>query len=41
VGADIVEVLPIPGQVVTEFMAARLAGRIIALSQLADGRKRR
>ncbi len=33
VGADIVEVLPIPGQVVTEFLAAKLAARIIALTQ--------
>jgi len=33
VGADIVEVLPIPGQVVTEFLAAKLGARIIALTQ--------
>jgi agmatinase len=33
VGADIVEVLPIGGQVVTEFLAAKLAARIIALTQ--------
>jgi len=30
VGADIVEVLPIPGQAVTEFMAARLAYKLIS-----------
>jgi agmatinase len=30
VGADIVEVAPIPGQVVTEYLAARLAYKIIA-----------
>ncbi len=30
VAADIVEVLPIPGQVVTEFLAARLAYRLMA-----------
>jgi agmatinase len=33
VGADIVEVLPIPGQAVTEFLAAKLAAKIIALTQ--------
>jgi agmatinase len=33
VGADIVEVLPAPGQVVTEFMAAKLGAKIIALTQ--------
>jgi agmatinase len=33
VGADIVEVLPIAGQAVTEFLAAKLAARIIALTQ--------
>jgi agmatinase len=33
VAADIVEVLPVPGQVVTEFMAAKLAAKIIALTQ--------
>ncbi|MFA5864967.1 MAG: agmatinase [Phycisphaerae bacterium] len=32
VGADIVEVLPLPGQVVTEFLAAKLAAKIIALT---------
>jgi agmatinase len=30
VGADIVEVSPIPGQAVTEFLAARLAYKLIA-----------
>ena len=30
VGADIVEVLPIPGQVVTEFLAAKLAYKLIS-----------
>ncbi|MCP4711150.1 MAG: agmatinase [Planctomycetes bacterium] len=34
VGADIVEVAPIPGQVVTESLAARLAYKIIAYQQL-------
>ena len=33
VGADIVEVLPIGGQVVTEFLAAKLGAKIIALTQ--------
>jgi len=33
VAADIVEVLPISGQVVTEFLAAKLAARIIAITQ--------
>ncbi len=33
IGADIVEVLPIAGQVTTEFLAAKLAARIIALTQ--------
>lgn len=33
VAADIVEVLPVPGQAVTEFLAAKLAARIIALTQ--------
>ncbi|MFQ5495146.1 MAG: agmatinase [Phycisphaerae bacterium] len=33
VGADIVEVLPIPGQVVTEFLAARLAYKLMAYIQ--------
>jgi len=39
VGADIVETLPVPPLVVTEFLAAKLAARIIALTQRA-GRKR-
>jgi agmatinase len=30
VGADVVEVVPVPGQAVTEFLAARLAYKIIA-----------
>lgn len=34
VGADIVEVAPIPGQVVTEFLAARLAYKIICYVQV-------
>lgn len=34
VGADIVEVMPIPGQVVTEFLAAKLAYRLMTLVQL-------
>ncbi len=34
VAADIVEVLPIPGQAVTEFLAAKLAAKIIALTQM-------
>lgn len=33
VGADIVEVMPIPGQVVTEFLAARLAYKLMAYLQ--------
>lgn len=33
VGADIVEVMPVPGQAVTEFLAARLAYKIIAYTQ--------
>lgn len=33
VGADIVEVLPIPGQAVTEFLAARLAYKLMAYVQ--------
>jgi agmatinase len=37
VAADIVEVAPIPGQVVTEFLAARLAYKLIAYVQ-AEGR---
>jgi len=41
IAADIVETLPIPGQVVTEFLAAKLAARIIALTQLAEKGHRR
>lgn len=37
VAADIVEVVPVPGQVITEFLAARLAYRIICNAQ-ASGR---
>ncbi len=37
VAADVVEVLPIPGQTVTEFLAARLAYKIICYAQ---GRER-
>ena len=33
VGADIVEVIPLPGQVVTEFLAARLAYKLMAYIQ--------
>lgn len=33
VAADIVEVQPLPGQVVTEFLAARLAGKLMAYVQ--------
>ena len=33
VGADIVEVMPIPGQAVTEFLAARLAYKLISYVQ--------
>lgn len=36
VGADIVEVMPLPGQVVTEFLAARLAYKLMCY--VADGR---
>ena len=36
VGADIVEVMPIPGQVVTEFLAARLAYKLICYMQDRD-----
>ncbi len=32
-GADIVEVVPVAGQVVTEFLAARLAGKLICYTQ--------
>ncbi len=34
VGADIVEVMPIPGQAVTEFLAARLAYKLICYTQV-------
>ena len=34
VAADIVEVMPIPGQVVTEFLAARLAYKLMAYVQM-------
>jgi len=33
VGADIVEVMPIPGQAVTEFLAAKLIYKLIAYTQ--------
>ena len=33
VGADVVEVSPLPGQVVTEFLAARLVYKIMAYTQ--------
>ena len=33
IGADVVETMPIPGQVVTQFLAARLAYKIIAYTQ--------
>lgn len=33
IGADIVEALPLPGQVTTEFLAAKLAAKLIALTQ--------
>ena len=33
VAADIVEVIPLPGQVITEFLAARLAYKIISYTQ--------
>ncbi len=36
VAADIVEVAPIPGQVVTEFLAARLAYKLMAYVQMPD-----
>ncbi|HUU82418.1 MAG TPA: agmatinase [Phycisphaerae bacterium] len=36
VAADVVEVAPIPGQVATEFLAARLAYKIICYTQAAD-----
>jgi agmatinase len=37
VGADVVEVMPIPGQAVTEFLAARLAYKIIAYVSTRGG----
>jgi len=36
VGADVVEVLPIPGQAVTEFLAARLAYKLLCYLQARD-----
>lgn len=36
VAADIVETLPIPGQVISEVLAARLAAKIIAVTQMAE-----
>lgn len=36
VAADVVEVSPIPGQVTTEFLAARLVYKIISYTQAAD-----
>ncbi|MCP4250454.1 MAG: agmatinase [bacterium] len=36
VAADIVEVAPIPGQVVTEYLAARLAYKLICYTQAAE-----
>ncbi len=36
IGADIVEVLPIAGQVTTEFLAAKLIAKIIAITQLQN-----
>lgn len=36
VSADIVEVVPLPGQKVSEFLAARLAYKIVAYTQLAE-----
>jgi len=34
VAGDIVEVVPIPGQVTTEFLAAKLAYRLLGFTQL-------
>ncbi len=34
VGADVVEVMPIPGQAATEFLAARLAYKLVCYAQL-------
>jgi len=36
VGADIVEVLPLPGQVITEFLAAKLIYRLIGYITAAE-----
>ena len=36
VAADIVEVLPLPGQVITEFLAAKLAYKIISYTQIGS-----
>jgi len=38
VGADIVEVMPIPGQAVTEFLAAKLAYKLMGYVQFAAGK---
>jgi agmatinase len=38
VGADVVEVMPVAGSQITEFLAARLAYKIIAYSQLYEGK---
>jgi agmatinase len=35
-GADIVEIKPVPGQTVTEFLAARLAYKLIAYTQAGN-----
>jgi len=36
VGADVVEVMPIPGQVVTEFLAARIAYKVMSYVQTSE-----
>ena len=36
VAADIVEVLPLPGQIITELLAARLAYKIISYAQIGS-----
>ena len=36
VGADVTEVIPLPGEVVTESLAARLAYKIICYAQHAE-----
>ena len=36
VAADIIEVIPLPGQVITEFLAARLAYKIISYTQIGS-----